>query len=538
MSFLIGRSRPGSYTRVCDVCARLRPPPWRVIDGLHICDMHEDYVPRAMLDKLPYREIIPKPIPNAKPYQPRDTHEAAEAEVLRLMEYAPADTLVATVSAPLPGANSVQSAAWAGIYLHALIVEDKRPPHWISRAESLLRELADWLYTSQYAGPGAATVRTDDDLRWGSYNRGTVLAESLYVEDSAAAGIALLRAYQIFGASKYLDAARACAWFVRTCQCGDKVTNHPSSTDAAGSFTFHWGMWTHRIALTSAYDFDHRYYPSDLIGLEFLALYESIVGDETIGSSGTNAVVSASRAAAVSTCIAEARAFWTTEIPSIDDGGTIAGFSTATPREFFDSYPSSKGPFTGRGSWQYQDGPLSSGTLITSASWAMGIRAFHALDGATDAVTAKFDWLMTFTDGGTYALPTNYDDRVLWGDTLGDFDPKVALTTLLGVVGGNLNGSGLYDLTTVGLLAPLWATRQPAAFKALKSKLNDPQPRSREGTDRDGEQAMYLAPLGRCGLSYQPYTSAALAREQSVPRAAQVGLVYRQAPKAFMGRLD
>ena len=545
MSFLIGRSRPGSYTRVCDVCGRLRPPPFRQVDGLHICDMHPGFVPRSLLEKIQYREIVPEPIPHPKPNAPRDTHEAAEAEILMLAAYAPDDVFDVTAG-PMPASapDTFQAAAWAAIYLYHLIVEDQRPGHWITFATSLLRSLATWLYENQHAGPAGAGGRTSDDIRWGSYNRGTVQQEDFYVEDSGAAGLALLRAYQLLGDSRYLDGARACAWFVRSMQCGDLLVSRPSSTDSAGSSVKHWGMWSHRFVLAAAYDFDHRYYPSDLVCLEFLHLFKTVAGDETIGSVTPDGNYTGSRAAAVSTCIAEARAFWESAVWSVDDGAAIKGLSTATPREYFDSYPANKGAFTGRGSWQYQDGPLATGTLITGASWAMGIRAFHSIDGASATVTGLFDWLMGFTSNSTYELPEDYDARLLWGGAKGEYDPKVALSTLLLVRDGTplaavtKNGSSFYDLTTTGLLAALYATRQAATFKATKSALNDRRPRSREGTDNDNAMPLYLGQLGYCGLSYQPFTDASLNRKKSVTRASQVGLVYRQSPKAFMGRPD
>lgn len=545
---------PGDdWGRVCDVCGRLRPGRgFRVVDDVWICDRHPSYVPRQILDRVPYQELgAPRPLPSPKPFAPVDTYEVAEAQILNLMGYAPASTLDVSVSGPgATGANTVQAAAWAGIYLYELLAAARRPARWDSYARTRLAAIADWLYANQKGGP-ATPAYASSALQWGAYDRG---GEDYYSEDSAAAGLALLRAYQVSGVQKYLDAARACAWFLRSAQCGDKLASRPSSTDAAGASAHHFGVWTHRIAYNSeasgTYDFDHRYYAGDLIGLEFLAAWQAAVGDETIGSSTTNAVFNASRAAAVSTAVAEALAFWNTGVFSVDDTAVINGLSSSTPREFFDAYPSDKGLFTGRGSWQLQDGPLATGTLITSLNWAVGLRALRAVSGEA-AVTGLFDWLMTFTSNSAFEATTvthtygrvtwnTSDDRGTYAGIAGTYSPKRALATLLKVrsagAAAAVNGSSLYDLATAGLLAPLYSSRQQVAFAALKDVLVVPRPRWREGFDpRDG-QMLYLGPLGICGLTYQPYTSAALGRQQDVRRAAMVGGIYRVAPQAYTAR--
>ncbi len=98
------------------------------------------------------------------------------------------------------------------------------------------------------------------------------------------------------------------------------------------------------------------------------------------------------------------------------------------------------------------------------------------------------------------------------------------------------NGSSLYDFAALGLMAPLYSSRQQAGFDATKDALNTKRPRFREGfPERDGH-ALYLGPLGYGGLSYQPATDSSLNRYVSVKRAAQLGNVYRYNPKASMHR--
>lgn len=546
MSYVSGFIPGDDWGRVCDVCARLRPGrTFRVVEGVWICDRHPSYVPRQRLDRVPYMELgAPKPLPSAKPWTPLDTYETAEAEVLNLISmWAPTDTCNITNGAPVAGTASVQAAAWSCLYLYDMIADAERPVRWTSLATTLLGTLADWLYAAQKAGPGVGG--TNSDVYWGAYDRG---GSDFWTEDSGAAGLALLRAYQVLGASKYLDAARACAWFLRGAQCGDKLASRPSSTDSAGSNAYHYGAWTHRITLNAGtYDFDHRYYPGDLIGLEFLYLFRAVTTDETIGSSSTTAVFNASRAATCSVAIAEALAFWTTGAFSVDDGAIVNGFSTTTPREYFDAYPLNKGLYAGRGSWQLQDGALSTGTAISALNWAVGLRAFNALG---QDVATTFDWLVAFTSNSAYELATNTrtfgtgstwnvaNDRAVWASASGAYNAKTAPATLLLVRGTNSgkNGSSFYDLAAAGLLAPLYSARQRTSFTALKDQLVVPKPRWRDGFLPHEGAFLPIQTLGVCGLSFQPYTDASLNRTQSVRLAAMAGGVFREDPQAYTGR--
>lgn len=544
----------GDFGRVCDVCGRLRPGKgFRVVENLWICDRHPSYVPRQSLERVPYVELgAPKPIPSAKPLNLVDSYEVAEAQILELMAYAP--SLVFDVSVSGRGApflTSAQTAGLAGIYLYDIIADARRPARWVTFATALLRTHADWLVTRQRGGPAIAGFASSD-VQWGGYtNPPGGSTDNYFPADSAVGGLALLRAYQVFGSQKYLDAARACAWFVRGAQCGDKLASRPSSTDAAGASPHHYGTWTHRIALTAGtYDFDHRYYAFDFaVALEFLTAYMAVVGDETIGSATTTAVFSSSRAALVSTAIAEAGAFWRDGAFSVDDGAVVVGLSSSTPREFYDAYPSNKGLFTGRGSWQFNDGALSVGTNVTSLGWALAIRALRA--AGDPLATTLFDWLMTFTSNPAFEVTssthtygqvtfTSPNDRALFAGIAGTYNPRVAPATLLQVRSAGsavaVNGSSLYSLGAAGALAALYSSRQPTAFAGLKDALSTPRPRWRDGFDpRDG-QYLYLGLLGVCGLSFQPYTSPALLRQQSVGLAAIVGGVYRFAPQAYTAR--
>lgn len=503
---------PGNdFGRTCDVCARLRPgKTFRKRGNTWICDYHPSFIPREVLDRN-YTYIHPgppQPIKEAKPFTPAESHEAAEAEVFKYVtETAPTD---------------VWGAAWAALYLYELLAENQRPHTWMSLARTKLATLANYLVSAQ-------TLGTSSAVGYGGFNV-SAPGEEYWTADAAVSGLALLRAYQTLGAASYLTGARAAAWFLRTAQCGDKLATGFSSSDAAGTTRIHHGMWTRSISLDVSYDFDHLYRQLDLIGLEFLHAFKAAVGDETIGSPTTTAVFSSSREATLSLAISEARGFWETA------KNGVLGFSTATPRERFNSYPASKlgGSLVGTGDWETGN--------LTALGWALGLRAFRAIDGNSAFVTGVFDWLMTFTSNTSYELPattanrvvSGYDDRVIYAGVKGTYNPKDAPATALDAT--NLrNATGLYDLAALGILAPLYSARQRSTFGQVKVSLAMPRRLRKEGSDRDGEY-LWLAPLGRCGLSCQPYTDESGGREADLARASMTGLVYRHAPKAFLGR--
>ncbi len=586
MSYLQGYIAGDDFGRVCDVCGRLRPgKTFRVVSNIWICSFHPSYIPRQPLDKVPFMQIgAPRSIPNAKPLALKDTFEVAEGQILNMILSADAGKTTANVTAcdgpvNIAGTNipidsgqdalttgNERAAGWSLIYLHDLIVEAKRPLLWIRKATALVKVLADYLVARQIDGPGStralASTTNASSIKWGGYGgRVGGSAFTCLTEYSAVGGLALLRAYQLLGTPMYLSAARACAWFIRGAQCGDKLIEYPSSSDSAGTSPIHHGAWA-RSALNAVFPehhtLDHFYDPRDLIGLEFLRAFKDEVGDETIGSSAITAVFGSSRAAPISTCIAEAMAFWTDGAFSVDDGAVINGLSSTTPRNEFSSYPTVQGNSGnfGLGSWNWLEGSYHYGLTIASLPWAQAIRGIRAIEGDSARVIALFDYLMSFTSASAYELPTRSltfgevsqvqtNDQGIYSGTLGAYDPKVAPATVLTVVDPDsapwttptpvaVNGSSFYDLAALGMLAPLYASRQQAAFAATKDSLNLPRPRFREGTDRDNKN-IYLGILGTCGLSMQPFTTVGV-RIASVAAAAQLGNIYRYAPQAFGGR--
>lgn len=555
MSVVVSPYRPGTWRRICDVCGTWRVAPSDFISTTHgvwICDRHPGMRPRQELDRLNSRHRAPRvlPAPHPKPLDGRDTWDAEEGRVLSMaLDVSPFESVDQTVSGATTGAKNVQAAAWASIYLYSVINENKRPKHWITRAKAQLATLADWLLDNMAGGP-RISGSTDNNIKWGAFNRATSPSEEYWSEDSAAAGLALLRAYQVHAAGDYLRGARACAWAVRGFQCGDKLTTFPSSTDSAGASAKHFGAFTHRVRLNGGvYQFDHQFYPSDLIGLEFLSVFKSAIEDETIGSATLTAPFSASRAALVSLAISEVKAFWTTGVQDSSTATVITGLSSTTPKEFYNSYPSDKGTFwaAGSGAWEYQDAGASTGTLVTARGYAIALRAFRSVDGISTQVATIWDWLRSFTSNTTYELTftatstLDTETTQLFKGMKGKFDAKIAPSTLLLVRSGSplvadkKNGSSIYDWAAAGLMTPIQSTRQAAEFRTAKEAANTLQPLTKDPAITSGRYLL-LATLGQSGLSYQPATDTSGNRVESVTRSAMVGGFYRYDPQAYTGR--
>lgn len=559
--------------RTCDKCgAQRRSDEMRVITGRWICNWHDHFIAPETLDKLPLRTFRIKAFKGAKPFAPRDTYEKAENEVISFLldQFANAPTVDAVqyprLATPGPAtagtifdtpgpaelSTGVHGAGWTAIYLYELITENARPIKTVNQAKTALKAIADWLLTRIFAYPGRPGSSTSASLEWGGFEAtgGTTLGPSrrFNLLAAVAGGTALLRAYQIFGTPAYLDAARATIWFVRSLQCGGMLASGFSSTNSAGTARVQWGTFaTYVLNVGGTPTMQHQYFPRSLLAVEFYDAFRSAIGDEIIGSSDTAGAFSLSRETTISAAIDEAKAFWATPVMDAIAGVPIAGFSSATPREYFFSWPVSAG---GNGSWGFSDAGAATGTTITGWNYAAGLRGLRAVDGDSAFVTGLFDWLMTFTSNPLSELPATptgrsrgYSDRTLYATGKGTADPTVAMlaamqvraTGTLAATKINAATSG-YDLGAGGLIAGLFATRQGAGFKALKDNFNTPRDKARDGLE-DGIH-LYLPVLGRCGLSFQPQSNpaAGVTLRSDIYGAAQAGLVYRESPTAFNGR--
>lgn len=554
--------RVNSYRRLCDVCGRPRQiESIRFADGVAICDIHPQYRTAQQLNKINSRLKVPRliPVPQPKAFAPVDTLTAAEAQIfnfiIKTAPYESADITNGAGGTPYGIAmDAAQTApplvapAEAALYLYSIIAENRRPARWISAAKTKLGALADHLMLYQNGFGLHPTVKIND-LFFGSFDALATNDHTFFTDDTALGGLALLRAYQVLGDQKYLLAAQAAASFLRTLQCGHLCSLSPSSSDAAGASPYASGFFTFAAKEdgSNVVRFDHSYYPSSIVGIEFLSALMAVSGDGLYGSTGSSGIAytltfTAVPQALLSTMIADARAFWANGIFDVVAGAKITGLSATTPREFFNSYPTNHGNTlpVGTGSWQFQDGSAATGALITASNWAKGLRSLYAVEGLSATVLAIFDYLQSFASNSAFELPAECNGRLIQSGAKGEYDPSMAPATLLKVRTGSplaataINGSSFYDWAAAGMLAPIAATRDRAGLTVARDELSLPRQRFAEGNQRDGE-TLYLGPLGISGLSFQPWTSAT-ARIQSVTRAAQVGNFYRQSPKAFTGQ--
>lgn len=488
------RWEPGTFLRPCDICGiRFRANELtRGSDGKFRCQrwcageltqLDRDRI--SSTSRAGAREAPPAPF--GVPYALKDAY-AQEAVLFNFLCNAPAvDSGWAggLRAGAAPGAAfrgfghaQVTQGSWSATsagetmrYLYGLITENKRPLSWISRAKAKLRELADWVMTTQ-SGFGQNPTFTKNNSSY----YGLSLADGVnnYLMSShGKLGLGMLYAYKILGDAKYLASARAFASFLTNRQQGGLRTSGFSSTDAAGTNRINYGTWTSRM--DSSLNDNHVYQPDSLVCLEFLYALYGTVGDEMQG--GTSPLIwTQAPQQLLSVSMANARAFWSVGAFDAVTTTTIKGLTTTTPREFFNSFPSSKpGYANGTGSWEYQDGPSATGLLVTAANYAVALRALYAYEGYSATVASLWTWLMAFASNPALE-PTSTSlaqDAPTARSLRGVYKPKLSLSTLLQVRTSSLaptaiNGSALYDWQCAGLLAPIQGAKDPGSLDAAK----------------------------------------------------------------------
>lgn len=472
-----------SYRRLCDVCGRPRQiEDIRFADGTAICSLHPQYRTALQLNRINARVRPTRilPVPQPKPFAPVDTYTVEEAQIFNFVtKTAPFETVnVKTNAGAITGNRTLPSITWALAYLTGLIVEDERPATWLTYARTKAIALADLLITTQ-------TPTTSGDAFTGGFDP-TVLdgtVTQIYTAADTGVGLAgLCRLYQATGAEKYLRAAKLAAGFIVTLQASNLATF--DSETAVGPPQHGYDHTNGEYLLT--------FYPGDLVCLWGLSLLKAITGDISIGPTAagkSNFTSDPTRLISVS--MEQMRSFWATGY------GGVNGFSAATPFSFLTAVGSTV-------TW--------GGTTITTSDWAAGVFSLAEVYGITSQVSDLWTFLRSLTGQGidaTLAPPTTFV--------------------------GSAATSASYDWASAGLLARATASKARASLKTVKDTLSVPRQRYTEATPRSGE-TLYLGPLGISGTSFQPITDGATKREQSVTRASQVSLVYRQAPQGFTGQ--
>lgn len=510
---------PNAVKGVCSVCGTPVRWPMDVVrgdDGLwrckRFCGPEETRIgrDRTMAASRRRREL-PNP-PNVVPIRYVSDYSAEEGEVFEFVcRVAPYAYETATGSGEISSETSVIAASEAVRYLHGLIIEGLRPGEWLTQARAKALALGDWLLARPKGGWAAGILRPP-----------TLAA---FVEDNAEAGIALLRCYQFTGDQKYLNGARSAALFLSRMQASGQANAATwafTSSDAGGLVRLDCGaMATGTEMVGGVPSFIQVFRAGDLIALEFLSLLLSIEGDQTYGdAAGALFVVDTYQL--TSALIARLRAYWL----------AAPGFATATPAEYFSSYP------TGSGAWAYVAGDprVTSATAVLSRTWALALRSLHAVDGMTSDVTSRYAWLMSAGSAAAFEVPSSYSPKQIADCELGTHVPALCLAHALETVPGPapVNASSFLAFATAGLLAPLLAASDGAALDAFKTasalRLRYPA----EWTEPGQIYTDSLFLRAGCGLSLQlggddsPSGSSGLRRD--LYTAAVCGQVFRLGP--------
>lgn len=280
---------------------------------------------------------------------------------------------------------------------------------------------------------------------------------------------------------------------------------------------------------------DHDLYPGDLVALEFLEAAIAEDGDLTYGDDSAVGDFESATSAPTSTMMAQAKAFWEAGVAEAAGGAAVKGFSTATPREYFDCFISDSGG--GTGTWQYYSSAGGVST-ITSQNYALALRGWYAVYGYDATVAATWAWLLAATSNVTFETSVTASKSQIAEGKTGTYAPGTCLATVIDVVSGgaavNRNGSDLYNWATVGLLAELRTAQDLANFRESKREASKMRRRNTAGTPGDERHEMPSL-RGRTGLTFQTFFTetilSAARRVYDVVAAAMFGLSYRQEPK-------
>jgi hypothetical protein len=506
------RYQPGAFLRQCDLCGiRFRSTELvRGEDGFFRCLRWCIEVPAITRDKISAesqrRKEAPPP-PHGQPYDRKSTY-AMEELVLRFLvgsfvQGSPAglglntDVAAAEGAYAFEGGTGYLAAGETARYCRDLIVENKRPTTWVTMCTARLKAIADAIVANQNGFGANATMKLTTDAHYGALLNPT---SGVYdSEEIAGCGLALLWAYQIIGAQSYYTSAVAVAHYLRNVQAIGLVGTYPTTSDAAGAVPLYTGAIAQSVANATNFQCNHAFYPAGLLALEFWSALFAQAGDGTYGCPNSLAGAFNSNASALlSKMIGDARAFWLVGVFDATAGNVRTGLSATTPAEFFNAYPQSKPGFTiiGSGSWEFQDGNASAGTLLQSSNVAAALRSLFAVEGYSTQVASVWQWLMSFKPNAAFIGPANSlaSDYIIASDVIAAnppplparpggtlppaYDPTLALTTLLlvrdstnGYAAIAQNGSAVYDWSTTGMLAPIQSVQNAGAFRKAKNKL-------------------------------------------------------------------
>jgi hypothetical protein len=445
-----------------------------------------------------------------------------------------------------PAGLQTSSCGWAVMYLSDLIEENKRPTRWITRAKEKLRELADYGILGQ-AGPFAdsrypAGYRTTDSTRQyyggvevslspvanasgeifggsgffetengpgGAYTARRV--QPLFAGDAGLWCGAFVRAYQILGDTKYLEAARRCATFLRRLQChgklvasyakdsgGGRFGDGPFAQQTAPDFNESTGAYEGSLTYHGYYGTGAAFYLRDVSVVWGLKILLDADGDRVYGDNPPTDEFVERTDALLSEMISRCIEWWFSpqqDMSSATEHRTpVIPFSLATPKMYYEVQTlgavsnrvrfinfgaGGKYPTWAEGTTEGVTGTVS----LHSFEFCLALRAVYEVEGYSARVAALYTGLRSFTPNPLNAIPAEWNEDQIEKSTLGTYDPNLCLAKHLLVQDEGSNPvrmevpNSMYDFRTAGLLAPIQAVQDPTNFRRMKDLVNTPQRR-------------------------------------------------------------
>jgi len=504
---------PHDYRRVCDQCGNLynrsqltRRRNWVFCDncedrGTRIIEEENEQIGRMR----PFRIL---PVPNPKPLLIQNLYSYIAEEGLLF------DFVYSTAPARNPGgANDPVAAAWAAAYLSDVVNQNAatslttRPATWVSSAKIKIKSLLTYLI-SQQSGSATGPSVTAQDPRYGGF----LVSGSYSTATTIAAGLAFVKAYSATGTLDFLNGANRCATFLRHAQCGDIQATQHTVYPTSGS-PYHVGGVASSVTDSTGLQ-SSSFNLADVYAVSFLEALGAVVGlSTTYGDAASTSFFTASTQATLTTMIGELTTFAETGPKDSAHGDALTpGLSATAPKSTYVAYLSTG---AGNGSW-------GSPSTVAGATIAGSIAGCFAANGSDATVTAMLAWLAAGTANSANATPTTNTAQQTLDAITGTYSPATAPATSLTASAPFSDAAGaLYDLASLGVLAPVLSATNAAALRTARGNVSTGVPWSTFYLD-----LKYLGLLGRAGLSLQPHSAAG----QSIPDvvfASQFGAVYR-----------
>lgn len=525
------QGKKNDYLRSCSFCGRLVLRSTMVKkDGYLACKDDAKGRERLTLDKLNAAALKPR---RWRPAKDRlsdrdnelDVFQADEAIIFNAISNNPTvqfcDLTGRKTSDPAHIIGRFRATGYQARALYQIIAENKRPAAVVNRAKTLLVALANSIVSGQNISGDPSS-----NLLYGYLNIGTGYMDA---EAQSICGWAVLGAWLAIGTMSYYTAAVAFAHSLRNLQSSAYAPVFTSS-DSGGTSPLYTGGWSHGFDVSGS-RYDHRFYPGDLIGAEFLTALKAVAGDISIGATATIGFFSQVPSTSITTCINDALNFWRNGVLESSSVSTVNGLSAVSPRELFNAFPANKQSaiFTmaGTGNWEYADGDYTTGSTVNALNTAKGLHALWSADGFSAQVTAFWNYLQALGADATFATPAGASDYTLYRSATGTFDPTLAPPTQFNARTAK-NATSFYDWGAWGILADLQTAKNAGKFTAARTALGVKRYRYRDGTDND-VPLDHVGLVGTSGLSYQT----SFAAFADLERASMVEGAYRVSPTIF-----